>query len=80
MNKHGVLTKRQVEVLELVALGKSNAEVADVLFITKRSIDFHLASVNKRLGTHNRVEAINVARRRGLLSCPDYVPAATATE
>ena len=43
------LTKREVEVLTLVIEGKSSKEVADLLFVSKRTVDFHLANIYDKL-------------------------------
>lgn len=62
------LTKREVEVLTLVIEGKSSKEVADQLFVSKRTVDFHLANIYQKLEVTNRVQAFREATRRGLIS------------
>jgi DNA-binding CsgD family transcriptional regulator len=62
------LTKREVEVLTLVIEGKSSKEVADQLFVSKRTVDFHLANIYQKLDVTNRVQAFREATRRGLIS------------
>jgi len=61
------LTKREVEVLTLVIEGKSSKEVADQLFVSKRTVDFHLANIYTKLSVTNRVQAFREATRRGLI-------------
>ena len=61
------LTKREIEVLSLVIEGKSSKDVADELFVSKRTVDFHLANVYSKLGVKNRLQALREASRRGLL-------------
>ena len=51
------LSERQLEVLELLALGLPNELIAKRLFISKNTVKFHVAAVYARLGVHNRVEA-----------------------
>lgn len=51
------LTRRQNEVLELLAQGRKPIEIADILFVEKRTVDFHLRNIYKSLGVRNRVEA-----------------------
>jgi DNA-binding NarL/FixJ family response regulator len=62
------LTKREVEVLTLVIEGKSSKEVADQLYVSKRTVDFHLANIYHKLKVNNRVQAFREATRRGLIS------------
>jgi FixJ family two-component response regulator len=46
------------EVLEQVALGRSNDEIAERLFISRNTVRFHLCEIYVRLGVRNRVEAV----------------------
>lgn len=62
------LTKREIEVLTLVIEGKSSKEVAEQLFVSKRTVDFHLANIYDKLNVTNRVQAFREATRRGLIS------------
>jgi DNA-binding CsgD family transcriptional regulator len=61
------LTKREIEVLTHVIQGKSSREVADALFVSKRTVDFHLANVYDKLHVSNRVQAFRRATRLGLI-------------
>lgn len=61
------LTKREVEVLSLIAQGKSSKEVADTLFVSKRTVDFHLANIYEKLNVSNRVQAFRRAAQMGLI-------------
>lgn len=61
------LTKREIEVLTHVIQGKSSREVADALFVSKRTVDFHLANVYDKLHVNNRVQAFRRATRLGLI-------------
>ena len=62
------LTKREVEVLTLVIEGQSSKEVAEKLYVSKRTVDFHLANIYDKLNVTNRVQAFREATRRGLIS------------
>jgi DNA-binding NarL/FixJ family response regulator len=50
------LTDRELELARLVARGRTNAEVADELFITAGTVKTHLANIQRKLGARNRVE------------------------
>ena len=64
------LTPREVEVLQHVAQGMTNADVGDALFISSRTVAQHLRSVYNKLGVDSRVEATRFAVDRGLLDSP----------
>ena len=55
------LTAREIEVLGLVALGLTNAQIAARLFLSRRTIDQHLSSIYNRLGVSSRAAATRFA-------------------
>lgn len=55
----GELSDRELEVLRLVADGKSNSQISDELFITVNTVRFHLANIYQKLSVSNRTEAAN---------------------
>ena len=61
------LTRREIEILRLVAEGRSNREVAKLLWVTDQTVKFHLANTYRKLGVRNRVEASQWAFTRGLV-------------
>jgi len=61
------LTEREIEVLQLVAAGKSNKEIGLKLFISESTVKGHLHNLFSKLSVLSRTEAISVATRRGLI-------------
>ena len=67
----GNLTPRELEVLALLARGLKNAEIAGRLFISERTVKFHVGSILAKLGADNRTEAVTIAANRGLVRLTD---------
>lgn len=61
------LTRREREILALVAEGRSNAQLASALWVTEQTIKFHLSNVYRKLGVSNRTEAARWAQLHGLV-------------
>jgi len=61
------LTRRELEVLSLVALGRSNDAIARELFLSRATVKSHLAHTYDKLGVQSRTEAKATARQQGLL-------------
>ena len=61
------LTDREDEVLRLLALGHTNAEIANKLFLSRRTVESHRANVQRKLGLTSRAELTRHALERGLL-------------
>jgi len=64
------LTAREQEVLELLATGRTNRQIAETLFISPKTATLHVTNILSKLGVTNRVEAATVAHRLGVVS-PD---------
>jgi DNA-binding NarL/FixJ family response regulator len=61
------LTRREREILQLVAEGGTNGEVARRLWVTEQTVKFHLANIFRKLGVTNRTQASRWAHAHGLL-------------
>ena len=64
------LTAREVEVLELVARGSSNADIAAALFISEATVKTHLLHTFAKLGVDDRTAAVVAALERGIIALP----------
>jgi DNA-binding NarL/FixJ family response regulator len=64
------LTAREREVLRLLAAGRSNREIAAVLFIAPKTASVHVSNILGKLGAASRTEAAAIAHREGLVSQP----------
>ena len=54
-----------------MAAGQSNQQIADALFITRKTASVHVSNILGKLGVANRVEAAAIAQRLGLAASPD---------
>jgi two-component system, NarL family, response regulator NreC len=61
------LSAREVEVLRLIALGHTNAEIAGALFLSVRTVETHRAHIQQKLRLSTRAELVRYALDRGLL-------------
>lgn len=61
------LTARELDVLDAVAGGATNKEIAKHLFVSEATVKTHLVHINEKLGATSRTEAVALARRAGLL-------------
>ena len=64
------LTSREREVLRLIAAGRSNREIASVLFIAPKTASVHVSNILGKLGAASRTEAAAIAHREGLTAHP----------
>jgi DNA-binding NarL/FixJ family response regulator len=65
------LTKRELQILRLVAEGHSNGQLARMLWVTEQTVKFHLSNVYRKLGVSNRTEASRWAQVHHVLAGPD---------
>ena len=62
------LTARELTVLQLMSAGRTNREIADELFLSRRTVDMHVRHILAKLNAANRVEAAGIAHRLGLVA------------
>jgi DNA-binding NarL/FixJ family response regulator len=67
VERPGGLTRREIEILKLVAEGHSNAQLARMLWVTEQTVKFHLSNIYRKLDVANCTEASRWAQRNGLL-------------
>ena len=67
LTKHG-LTPREYDVLQLMALGHSNQEIAGQLFVSLNTVKTHISSILSKLNAERRTQAVQKAKMLGLLS------------
>jgi DNA-binding NarL/FixJ family response regulator len=67
---HGGLTRREHEILQQVAEGASNGEIARRLCVTEQTVKFHLSNVYRKLGVTNRTQASRYAHVHRLVGSP----------
>ncbi|OLP17229.1 hypothetical protein BST81_17970, partial [Leptolyngbya sp. 'hensonii'] len=64
---HQNLTSREVEVLEMLAIGLGNKTIAKQLQISEHTVKFHISSLFSKLHVSNRTEAVAIGARQGLI-------------
>ena len=55
------LTRREVEVLDLIVIGLTNPQIADRLFLSRKTIEHHVTSILTKMGASTRTEAVRLA-------------------
>ena len=66
------LTARELEVLRLVAEGRSNRQIGDELVISEKTAGRHISNIFAKIGVHNRTQAARFAAERGLTTAPPH--------
>lgn len=67
LRRSNTLTRREHEILSLVAEGLRSLEIAEKLFVSEGTVKFHLHNIYEKLGVRGRMELVNEARRRHLI-------------
>ena len=66
------LTDRELAILQALARGLSNAEIAKELWVTEQTVKFHLTNIYRKLSAKNRTQATRIAHQHGLVDSPLY--------
>ena len=61
------LTPRELDVLRLIAKGRTNKELASAMFVSEETVKTHVKSLFQKLGVHDRAEAVSVSLKRGII-------------
>mgnify|MGYP000139972500 CR=1 FL=1 len=67
-DRHGTLSEREREIFQLIAEGRTNREVAELLQISPATVETHRAHIMQKLDIHNTAELVLYAVRRGVIS------------
>ena len=62
------LTAREIEILNWCKYGKTTGDIGDLLSISTKTVEFHLANIMNKLGAPNRIAAVVIAIQRGLIA------------
>lgn len=72
------LTLREIEVVTWVAIGKTDWEIATILALSHKTVNFHVEKVKRKLGCSSRIAMVCMALRDGLIPFPAHEPAGGA--
>jgi DNA-binding NarL/FixJ family response regulator len=64
----GPLTAQELQVLDLLAAGRTNRQVGEELFVAEKTASVHVSRIFAKLGASSRAEAVSIGLRSGLLS------------
>lgn len=68
LDPYGRLTEREREILKLLAEGFGTQEIAEMLVITRKTVEGHKTNLMAKLGIHNKIDLVKYALRRGIIS------------
>ena len=66
-NKDFKLTQRELQILQRIGKGENYQEIADILFISPKTVRNHIENIYKKLQVHNKVDAVTVAIKNKLI-------------
>ena len=69
--KHLGITRRELEILELIAQGMSNREIADKLFVSENTVKTHSSRLFDKLSAKRRTQAVQIGKEMGLIPSPE---------
>ena len=61
------MSEREIEVLKLISAGKSNKQIADLLFVAEATIKSRVTNILSKLGASDRAHAVTIALKRGFI-------------
>lgn len=69
-SNENTLTEREIEILQQLALGKTNQEIADTFVLSERTVRTHITNILAKLGLSNRTQAVLYALKQGIAHIP----------
>jgi DNA-binding NarL/FixJ family response regulator len=66
-SSYDLLSEREREILKLIAEGRTNKEIAELLFLSVKTVQAHRANLMRKLGMHDRTELVKYAIRKGII-------------
>ena len=70
MKRATVLTTREIEVLRLTAEGKSQTEIAEQLFLSRKTVDTHRTNIYRKISAHSTYDLFMYAIKNHIIACP----------
>ncbi|MEW9701032.1 response regulator transcription factor [Paenibacillus sp. SI8] len=71
--EHTSINQKEQTILQEVALGKSNKDIASLLFMSQRTVEYHLSRIFEKLNVRSRSEAVVEAKKHGLIQNVDFL-------
>jgi two-component system competent response regulator ComA len=73
VNEAGAITEKEYDILKQLAKGKSNKDIAELMFMSQRSLEYAITHLFQKLNVKSRIEAAMKAKQMGLLADTDFI-------
>jgi two-component system competent response regulator ComA len=78
INDAGAITEKEYDILKQLAKGKSNKDIAEIMFMSQRSLEYAITHLFQKLNVKSRIEAALKAKQMGLLADTDFIVKSTS--